>query len=93
MSIYNTLRDGLEYLTDTQSLTQVSTIFFLKKGPNIYYSRCQMCTLLGSVISVHGNTLVVLHANKKRQQNNTWRQIMKEAWSKKHNNPAQDFSR
>ena len=23
MSIYNTLRDGLEYLTDTQTLTQV----------------------------------------------------------------------
>lgn len=31
MSIYNTLRDGLEYLTDTQSLTQVS-ITFSKKG-------------------------------------------------------------
>ena len=26
MSIYNTLRDGLEYLTDTQTLTQVIEI-------------------------------------------------------------------
>ena len=29
MTIYNTLRDGLEYLTDTQTLTQVSYSFLV----------------------------------------------------------------
>ena len=35
MSIYNTLRDGLEYLTDLQTLTQVrpcNTLTSVKEG-------------------------------------------------------------
>ena len=38
MSIYNTLRDGLEYLTDTQTLTQVKISYsldFIKRSQKV----------------------------------------------------------
>ena len=61
MSIYNTLRDGLEYLSDIQTLTQVSfEIIFLKKIISLFTKSKVMYFKIVHIVALYSKLLGIL---------------------------------